>query len=225
MEFICENGQSIFGEAIMNIPSYLNELRLELTDHPNKEEILHEYKAAMEAKQHELMLAGIPEQSAEKQVLVEFGNPKEVALSYHQNSSSIDFLKGMISINYFIFAIGALLTFFYTTGFTAVTTGLWEQLIQWKWAILLAYCCLQVWMYFKHGYSYGFKGRGKNRQYLFIALLPNYLLMSAVLFSETIHTWFSPLLNPSFLVACIFATIAFYPMNQLAVRIGVVHSI
>ncbi|MFK3937430.1 hypothetical protein ACI2JA_07930 [Alkalihalobacillus sp. NPDC078783] len=209
----------------MSIESYLNDLRLELHRHPNREDIILECKAVMESKQHELMLAGKSPLHAEEMVIVEFGSPKEVANSYNQASSSTHFLKSMVSINYSLFVVGALLTLFYTTGFTDLTNVFWEQLVQWKWIILLAYCCLQGLMYFKHGYSFGFKKYRENRQYVFVALLPNYLLMMSVLFTETFSAWFSPLLNPSFLFACIIATIAFYPMSQLAVRMGVLHSI
>lgn len=206
--------------------SYLDQLAGELGQLPNKEEILLEYEEYIELRYQEFLLSARSQSEAENELLMELGEPKEIAENYLVgHSQQVNIPKVMIYFNYSLFLIGACLTVLYYTHAYLAVELIWEQMVTFKWGLLCGYAFLLALMFFVHGRLVGFKQWRKSRRFMVLALLPNYLLMIVVLLTDLFQSWFHPLLNPAFLLVCVVATFIFYPLNQLAVRYGVIHSI
>lgn len=201
---------------------YLSSLQHYLNKHPNGTDIVEEYGSYIEDKMLEVMNEGYSLDEAEIRVLNDLPHPKTIANEYV--SSQPPNLRQMIifslCINVSFFIIGGLLTFSYHQLSNEFVTLIWLSLVELQWVLLVLYSSFIVVLGYLIGKEFGARFNAYIKTVLVLTLTPNIVFMLAVLFSWIPHTWFEPMLTPSFVISCVIVTLLYYPISRLAYRVG-----
>jgi hypothetical protein len=200
---------------------FLQDLAKMMGNHPEKEDILHEYGMHIDDILLELFDITDEEIRFEK-IVSRLGNPDEIAQMWKEELSvTPSNMKWLfILLNIVLFTFGGLLTLFH-------------NLYQWDWLVLIwshltaiptliAFIYLFFWALLGYEIGKGFGHRGKvilKRTFL-ISLIPNLLLMILTIFHFIPHSWFAPLLTNQFIMACILFTVILYPVCWIGYRWG-----
>ena len=205
---------------------FLSDLEVELENHPKKEEIILEYADYLEQKYKDLLISGISMEQAEKLILQEMSDPKKIAFQFKRKGISVKAtFQIVVILNYLLFVIGLLMTLEFYLFHGHGIDLLWNRLVDKKWFILFGYAAYWIMVGYLIGKKFGFNGAPLLRKTLGISLVPNYLLMMFVLFTEKLQGLFSPLITPSFTLMCITFTFLFYPISKISYKIGIIRGI
>lgn len=224
MECIYESDKPIIGETAM-IKHFISRLEKELSAHPNKAEIILEYKHHIECKLDDLFILGFDEEQAKANIINELGDPKQIAMQFYANKETKKpLILQLIFINYLLFFTGILITVGYFLNITLFGI-IWDHLVEKKLFILNCYFIFWIVISFIAGKQYRFKNEWRMNNALFISLLPNFIFMALIIFIEKFQYWFAPFVNHSFLLLCIIITFLFYPVSKLSFKAGILRGI
>ncbi len=197
---------------------FLQRLRFLLDHHPNETAIVAEIEGHMDELMKE---CGLPEQEAIIMVQSQIGTPEELAsqFRYVSTKESQRTKKMFIIVNILFFAGGVLLAL--GANLSVLLHMFWEVLLQSSWIILIGYSGYWAFMGYEIGKEYGAKGESLLRRTMRAAIVPNIFLMIITLFGFLPTELFHPLLQSSFLIGCLTATVFFFPISKAGYYVGV----
>ncbi|MCI1589411.1 MULTISPECIES: permease prefix domain 1-containing protein [Heyndrickxia] len=204
---------------------YLKKLKQSLGNHPEKDLICREISSHIAEGIRERMLYGISEKEALDTILSDLGDPTELGQNYHLPVEGQNKTTMAILLNWCFFIGGILLTIMNQMFHFPGLHQAWIVLERISQYILLLYSVYWFFLGFTIGKVYGPKGKKCISQIVMRALIPNLLLMILVLSNMIPKEFYSPLLDPIFIILCMIATILFYPISRVAFNYGIVHGL
>jgi cytochrome b subunit of formate dehydrogenase len=208
--------------------AYLYELKRELVNNPQCEELLTEVESHISEMLLELMeYEGLKEDDAMVKVVNRIGSPENLAKSYKQEMDLTPkkIQWTFISVNILFFISGIFLTAFYNVLSIPFLSMIWSILTSITTILILLYMLFWVLLGYEIGKEFGLGGKLLLKKTFYFALVPNLILMALVVFQLVPASWFDPLLSPSFIVICILCTTMLYPISYAAFRWGTLRSI
>ncbi|WP_368653811.1 hypothetical protein AB4Y30_01810 [Ornithinibacillus sp. 4-3] len=193
---------------------FLQELEKEIGNHPNKQDIIAEYKGHV----YELL----QEVSDEEKLLYDelisrLGTPQEIAKLWKQESGvtpkKVQWL--FVVSNIIIFVGGSLLTIVYNFYNWSWIENIWNMLTQVPTILFIVYILFWALLGYEIGKEFGYKGYRILQKTFLLSIIPNLVLMYLVIFKILPHEWFQPLLNIPFIVMCVLFTAILYPISLL----------
>lgn len=223
MECFYENDESAVGETIMNslYDNFIFVLGNELATHPKKDEIIAEYCAHVHLKVNDLIIAGYDEEQAFEIAVQELGDPKKLAFYFNKNTESRKGspLRSTIIVNYFFFLLGLLITMGFLVKIPALNF-IWIQLIEKKYLVLTGYLIFWLGSSYVAGIKHGLNEEKLINKALLLSLLPNFILMTLVLYVNKFQEWFHPFIHPAFIIPCVVLTFLFFPVSKWCFKAG-----
>lgn len=200
---------------------FLEELSQFLKHHQEKDSILQEYDAHLEALLAELQLQG-KESEVRDQIYLQFGTPEEIAdLWKEELSVTPSNMKWLfIAVNILLFCSGAGLTLAHNLLDWLWLKRLWEQLTSIPIVIAFVYMVFWALLGYEIGRGFGHKGKRILKRTFLLALFPNLTLMFLTVFHLIPHEWFYPLLTKTFITLCIVLTALLYPLCLVSYKWG-----
>jgi hypothetical protein len=197
---------------------FLSELDRLLPATVNKREIVREW---------DLHINEALEESDESEVIMNLGDPADIAKEYRNNTPIQKnwIIPFYIGCNALFFITGSLLTLAYHMTDHVIATLIWETLVMIAPGIIAGYLLFWVFLGFEIGRTYGMKGRKLLTKTVLLSMLPNVLLMVLTLYEWIPTNLFSPLLTPMFVLICVIFTFLLYPICRLAYRVGISRSL
>jgi uncharacterized membrane protein len=198
---------------------FFQELDQALGKHPEKEEIIAEYRSHV----YEVLHEGIVSSAGNYEEIVKrLGTPEEIASIWKEESKVTP--KKMqilfVVLNILIFLGGIALTIAYNVYQFEWIEVLWKRLTAVPSIIIMVYMAFWGLLGYEIGKEFGSGGLKILRRTFTYAVLPNLLLMYLIVFKLIPHEWFQPLLNGPFILACILLTIILYPISWIGYRWG-----
>lgn len=202
---------------------YLQKLQELLKDHPDRDAIADEISSHIDECLECFCHDGLSENEAMLLTINQIGSPEQVAekFAYISSAASAMANKLFICVNF---------TFFFVGGCFAVGANIfkihalqliWNMLSQSGWLILIAYSGYWALMGYEIGKEFGASGKELLKHTMGMAIVPNLILMFMTFLGFLPNEWFSTVLNSSFLIGCIIATILFFPISYIAYFWGV----
>jgi hypothetical protein len=198
---------------------FFQELDQVLGKHPDKEQIIAEYRSHVyEILQEE----NIPEADVFKAITMRLGTPNEIAAIWMEEAKVTP--KKMqilfVLLNIVIFIGGIALTIAYNVYEFEWIEVLWKRLTAVPSIIIMVYTAFWGLLGYEIGKEFGSGGLKILRRTFTYAVIPNLVLMYLIVFKLIPHEWFQPLLNGPFILACILLTIVLYPISWIGYRWG-----
>lgn len=202
--------------------AYTKQLRRAMRRHPDCEVIMAELNVHIEGKFALLREQGIPEAKAVQTVIKQFGCPKTLAAQFNSvtTKSPHNAKLSFTLCNSFLFFLGACMTLGNQLLDEPVLQTTWDVLSENSWLILSFYTGYWALIGYQMGKAFGVNGKTLLFETIRLAIIPNLLLMGAVLYGLLPKEWFSPILTTSFTGACLVATILFYPISRIGYYFG-----
>ncbi|WP_047980452.1 HAAS signaling domain-containing protein [Ornithinibacillus contaminans] len=198
---------------------FFQELEDVLGKHPEKEQIMAEYKSHVyELVQEE----NLPEADCYEEVIKRLGTPEEIGAIWKQESKVT--AKKMqilfVVLNVILFLGGIALTVAYNVYQLEWIEILWDRLTDVPSIIVLAYMLFWGLLGYEIGREFGSGGLKVLRKTFTYAIIPNLILMYLIVFKLIPQDWFQPLLNGPFIIVCMLLTIILYPVSWIGYRWG-----
>ncbi|MBM7584085.1 hypothetical protein JOC86_000622 [Bacillus pakistanensis] len=201
---------------------FLQRLEALLEQHPDKRKIINEYEDHLNELITELSLIKDSSKQDQEVILERLGTPEEIAEAWnHEITVTPRKTQWTFLItNLCFFAAGSLLTFTYHHYHWSWLQSMWTSLTSLPFLIIVLYLLFWGLLGYEIGKEFGHSGRSLLKRTFLLAIVPNLLLMNLIVFEIIPHTWFNPLLNPSFIVTCIVFTVFLYPISWIGFRWG-----
>lgn len=199
--------------------SFIKELETEIGHHPNKQEIIAEYKRHI----YEILKEYKIENTPNYHVLVDhLGTPREIAKMWRQESSMTPRNTQWLFVlcNVLIFVGGTLLMIFYNIFEWHWLEQVWRTLTEASFIIMLIYILFWGLIGYEIGKEFGHRGRRLLKKTFIISIIPNLLLLYLVVFKILPYDWFQPLLNFPFIIASLMFTGFLYLVSLIGYRWG-----
>lgn len=203
---------------------YLDIIRQELKCHPEKDQILAEYAAHIDEllQEYELEMNQAAFSSFYEWLVERLGTPQEISQIWKEELSvtpeKTQWL--FIAINFSFFICGISLTLIYRQFDWIWVKSLWSILTSIPALIMGLYMVFWSILGYEIGRAFGHGGKRLLFKTFWIALIPNFALMYLTVFHVIPFTWFEPLLNTAFIIACIAGTVCLYPICLMGYRWG-----
>ncbi|WP_026908725.1 HAAS signaling domain-containing protein [Paucisalibacillus globulus] len=198
---------------------FFQELNQALGKHPEKEEIIAEYRSHVYEILHEGETSAIGKY---EEIVRRLGSPDEIASIWKEEAKVTP--KKMqilfVVLNILIFFGGIALTVAYNVYQFEWIELLWKRLTAVPSIIIMVYMAFWGLLGYEIGKEFGSGGLKILRRTFTYAVIPNLLLMYLIVFKLIPHEWFQPLLNGPFILACILLTIVLYPISWIGYRWG-----
>jgi hypothetical protein len=198
---------------------FFQELDQVLGKHPEKEQIIAEYRSHVYEILHE---ANLSEAGIYEGITMRLGTPAEIATIWKEEAKVTP--KKMqilfVLLNVFIFLGGISLTIAYNVYHIEWIEVLWERLTAVPSIIIMVYTAFWGLLGYEIGKEFGSGGLKILRRTFTYAVIPNLLLMYLIVFKLIPREWFGSLLNGPFILACILLTIVLYPISWIGYRWG-----
>lgn len=198
---------------------FIEELEKEIGDHPEKANILQDYKLHI----HELL----KEESTKKQEVYDLlinrlGTPRKIAKIWKQEIGVTPKKTQWLFVicNIFIFLGGTILTISYNVFHWDWLENLWLIITESTFLIMFVYILFWGLLGYEIGKEFGHRGYRLLRNTFLLSVIPNVLLMYLVIFNIFPYEWFRPLLNFRFIMICIIFTFLLYPVSYVGYRWG-----
>ncbi|WP_096270792.1 HAAS signaling domain-containing protein [Paucisalibacillus globulus] len=198
---------------------FFQELNQVLGKHPEKEQIIAEYRSHVyEFLQEEKFT----EPGVYEAITMRLGTPEEIAEIWMEEAKVTP--KKMqilfVLLNILIFLGGITLTIAYNVYQFEWIEVLWKRLTAVPSIIIMVYMVFWGLLGYEIGKEFGSGGLKILRRTFTYAVIPNLVLMYLIVFKLIPHEWFQPLLNGPFILACILLTIVLYPISWIGYRWG-----
>ncbi|MEN2768953.1 HAAS signaling domain-containing protein [Ornithinibacillus xuwenensis] len=198
---------------------FFQELEQVLGKHPEKEQIVAEYRSHIyELIQEE----GLSEETMYEEITKRLGSPEEIAAIWKQESKVT--AKRMqilfVVLNILLFIGGITLTVAYNIYQIEWIEVVWARLTAVPSLVIIVYMLFWGLLGYEIGKEFGSGGLKIVRKTFTYAIIPNLILMYLIVFKLIPRDWFQPLLNGPFIVACIALTIVLYPISWIGYRWG-----
>lgn len=198
---------------------FLQELNQVLGTHPEKEQIIAEYRSHI----YEFLQEEIKAESDSYEMIVNrLGTPQEIASLWAKEAKVTP--KRMqilfVVLNILIFLGGIALTVAYNVFQFDWIEVLWEGLTAVPSIIIMVYMVFWGLLGYEIGKEFGSGGLKILRRTFTYAIIPNLVLMYLIVFKLVPHEWFQPLLNGPFILVCILLTVVLYPISWIGYRWG-----
>ncbi len=218
MESICPGHEQGNGEN-RNMrraeEDYLRQLDRLLGAHPDKAAIMKEYKLHISEMACDIIYEDESPDLIYKELSMRLGTPEEVAVSWKQELTLTPRKTRWIfaGINLSLFISGILLTFINHTYDWNWAKEIWSLLTSIPVLLMAIYIGFWVLLGYEIGKEFGHQGKKLIKKTLLITVIPNIILMYLVIFNLVPDQWFDPLLDKSFIIACVFCTFILYPVS------------
>lgn len=205
---------------ILQEQPFFQELNEKLGKHPEKQQILEDYKLhAQEILQEEML---IDKENMYSILAARLGTPDEIARLWKQEAAMTakrtQWLFTLINIGFFIG--GTLLTISYNMFHWKWVELLWAGLTNIAFIIMLVYILFWGLLGYEIGKEFGYAGKKILRKTFLLSIIPNLLFMYLIVFRLIPYHWFQPLLSVPFIIACIIGTGILYPVYWIGFRWG-----
>ncbi|MBU9711526.1 HAAS signaling domain-containing protein [Evansella tamaricis] len=204
-----------------------NQIRNSSSPH-SKKDLIHEIDMHITEMLFDLKeFDGLDEATAMEKVVDRLGTPEQVAKEFLEETdvTPTKMQWMFISINLLFFIGGIALTVTYNLLPVTIIDELWLGLTSITTLIIILYMFFWVLLGYEIGKEFGLGGKALLFKTFYIALLPNLILMSLVVFQIMPSSWFDPLLTPSFIAVCILCTAFLYPISYAGFRWGTIRSV
>ena len=194
---------------------YMSQLSQLLGNHPDKVTILEEYQAHISELACDIMYEDESPDLIYKELITRLGTPEEIATTWKQELTVTPVKTSWIfvSINLVLFMGGILLTFFNHTYNWKWVSEVWSLLTSIPVLLMAIYLAFWVLLGYEIGKEFGHQGKRLIVKTFLMTVLPNITLMYLVIFNLVPDSWFDPLLNKRFIVACVVCTFILYPIS------------
>jgi uncharacterized membrane protein len=198
---------------------FFQELSKVLGKHPDKDQILAEYRSHVyEFLQEEKF----PSSESYQEIVKRLGTPEEIAAIWKEEAKVTP--KKMqilfVVLNIVFFLGGITLTIAYNVYQFKWIETMWERLTAVPSIIIMVYMVFWGLLGYEIGKEFGSGGLKILRKTFTYAIIPNLILMYLIVFKLIPHEWFQPLLNGPFIIACMVLTIVLYPISWIGYRWG-----
>lgn len=198
---------------------FFQELDQALGKHPEKEEIIAEYRSHVYEILHEGQTSSTDNY---EEIVKRLGIPDEIASIWKEEAKVTP--KKMqilfVILNILIFLGGIALTIAYNVYQIEWIEVLWKRLTAVPSIIIMVYMAFWGLLGYEIGKEFGSGGLKILRRTFTYAVIPNLLLMYLIVFKLIPREWFGLLLNGPFILACILLTIVLYPISWIGYRWG-----
>ncbi|MFS0674682.1 HAAS signaling domain-containing protein [Ornithinibacillus sp. 179-J 7C1 HS] len=196
---------------------FFQELDQVLGKHPEKEEIIAEYRSHV----YEL-LSEEDIQDVYHEIVKRLGTPEEIAAIWKDEAKVTPKKMQLLFVilNVLIFLGGIILTIIYNVYHVEWIEVLWKRLTAVPSIIIMVYMAFWGLLGYEIGKEFGSGGLKILRRTFTYAIIPNLVLMYLIVFKLIPRDWFQPLLSGPFIVACIVLTIVLYPISWIGYRWG-----
>lgn len=199
--------------------SFIKELEKEIGNHPNKQDIVAEYKRHI----YDIRQDMNTDDTDLYHILIDrLGTPRAIAKVWKQESNMTPRKTQLLFVlcNVCIFVGGGLLTILYHVFEWHWLEQVWRTLTEVSFVIILIYILFWGLIGYEIGKEFGHRGYRLLRKTFIISIIPNILLMYLIVFKILPYDWFQPLLNVPFIVACIIFIGLLYPVSLIGYRWG-----
>lgn len=198
---------------------FFQELSDVLGKHPDKDQILLEYRSHVyEFLQEEK----ISSDESYEEIVKRLGTPEEIAAIWKEEAKVTP--KKMqilfVVLNILIFLGGITLTIAYNVFQLEWIEVMWDRLTAAPTIIIMIYMVFWGLLGYEIGKEFGSGGLKILRKTFTYAIIPNLILMYLIVFKLIPHEWFQPLLSGPFIIACMVLTIVLYPISWIGYRWG-----
>ena len=198
---------------------FLQELDKEIGKHPDKENIMADYKQHVYDFLNEVSVDSGNEYN---ELVSRMGSPKELAQLWEQEKAitpkKTQWL--FVLINIFLFIAGIVLTISYNIFRWEWVEILWEGLTEATSIIIVVYMLFWGLLGYEIGKEFGDGGRKLLRKTFLLSIIPNLVLMYLTIFKLIPFEWFQPILSVRFIIICIICTGVLYPVSWLGFKWG-----
>lgn len=198
---------------------FIRELKREIGNHPNQQDIIAEYQLHV----YELLKeVSIDEENIYDEIVKRLGTPVEIAKVWKQETGITPKRTQWLFVlfNMAIFIGGALLTISYNVFHWHWLEQLWSGLTEVSFIIMFVYILFWGLLGYEIGKEFGHRGYRLLQKTFIISIIPNIILMYIVIFKVFPYEWFGSLLNVRFIVLCIVFTGILYPVSLVGYRWG-----
>jgi len=198
---------------------FIRELEREIGNHPEKENIIEDYKLHI----HELLKEeSVDDQRVYDLLINRLGTPLEIANVWKQEIGVTPKKTQWLFVicNVLIFLGGTIIIVSYNVFQWDWIVYLWSMLTEISFLIMLVYLLFWGLLGYEIGREFGHRGYRLLRKTFIISIIPNIILMYLIVFRILPHEWFQPLLNIPFIVLCIIFTFLLYPVSYIGYRWG-----
>ncbi|WP_010098354.1 HAAS signaling domain-containing protein [Ornithinibacillus scapharcae] len=198
---------------------FLQELDRALAEHPEKEQIIAEYRSHI----YEVLREELKADNDSYELIVNrLGSPKEIASLWAEEAKVTPRRMQILFVvlNILIFLGGIALTVAYNVFQFEWIEILWERVTAVPSIIIMVYMIFWGLLGYEIGKEFGSGGLKIVRRTFTYAIIPNLVLMYLIVFKLIPHEWFQPLLNGPFILACILLTLVLYPISWIGYRWG-----
>ena len=198
---------------------FIRELEREIGNHPEKENIIEDYKLHI----HELLKEeSVDDQRVYDLLINRLGTPLEIANVWKQEIGVTPKKTQWLFVicNVLIFLGGTIIIVSYNVFQWDWIVYLWSMLTEISFLIMLVYLLFWGLLGYEIGREFGHRGYRLLRKTFIISIIPNIILMYLIVFRILPHEWFQPLLNIPFIVLCIIFTFFLYPVSYIGYRWG-----
>lgn len=198
---------------------FIRELEREIGNHPEKENIIEDYKLHI----HELLKEeSVDDQRVYDLLINRLGTPLEIANVWKQEIGVTPKKTQWLFVicNVLIFLGGTIIIVSYNIFQWDWIVYLWSMLTEISFLIMLVYLLFWGLLGYEIGREFGHRGYRLLRKTFIISIIPNIILMYLIVFRILPHEWFQPLLNIPFIVLCIIFTFFLYPVSYIGYRWG-----
>lgn len=196
---------------------FFQELDQVLGKHPEKQEIIAEYRSHV----YEL-LREEDIQDVYDEIVKRLGTPEEIAAIWKDEAKVTPKKMQLLFVvlNVLIFLGGIVLTIVYNVYHVEWIEVLWKRITAVPSIIIMVYMAFWGLLGYEIGKEFGSGGLTILRRTFTYAVIPNLVLMYLIVFKLIPHDWFQPLLSGRFILVCILLTIMLYPISWIGYRWG-----
>ncbi|MBM6619577.1 HAAS signaling domain-containing protein [Bacillus suaedaesalsae] len=204
----------------MTKENFLKELKAHLPYNVDKQDIIREWEM-------HIYDASKESECSEEEVIVSFGEPKEIAKAYGNNTPVQKnwVVPFYIGCNALFYIVGSLVTLAYHTTEHPIVESIWNTLIGYAPAIIGGYLLFWIFLGFEIGRTYGVRGSRVLSKTVLFCMLPNVILMVLTLYKWIPIELFESLLSPMFVLVCVILNFLLYPICRIAYRVGISRSL
>ncbi|WP_058306710.1 HAAS signaling domain-containing protein [Gracilibacillus massiliensis] len=196
---------------------FVQELDQALGKHPEKQQIIAEYRSHV----YDLMQEEDVKESYEE-IVKRLGTPEEIAAIW-QGEANVTPKKMQllfVVLNILIFLGGIFLTIVYNVYEVEWIEVLWQRLTAVPSILIIVYTAFWGLLGYEIGKEFGSGGLKILRKTFTYAVIPNIVLMYLIVFKLIPHQWFQPFLNGPFIIVCILLTVVLFPISWIGYRWG-----
>ncbi|MBC5636817.1 hypothetical protein H8S33_08310 [Ornithinibacillus sp. BX22] len=198
---------------------FFQELDQVLGKHPEKQEIIAEYRSHV----YELLREeDIQDANVYDEIVKRLGTPEEIAAIWKDEAKVTPKKMQLLFVvlNVLIFLGGIVLTIVYNVYHIEWIEVLWKRITAVPSIIIMVYMAFWGLLGYEIGKEFGSGGLTILRRTFTYAVIPNLVLMYLIVFKLIPHEWFQPLLSGRFILVCILLTIMLYPISWIGYRWG-----